>query len=168
MLLTSAEGTDDRRGPWRPRLLRAALCFWGLAPALAGGESAKSVGDEPPPLEEIRQIRALSVEEAERGHPVRVRGVVTHFDQRAQANLIIHDGRAGLRISSPRSPGALPELATLTPGEAIEVEGATVRGSPGATVRPSAIRRLGPAALPRARPFTYSSLLAGLHDCDYA
>ena len=45
-------------------------------------------------LTTIKAIRTLSQDEADRGYRVRVRAIVTHFDEQANTGLIIHDGQA--------------------------------------------------------------------------
>ena len=48
-----------------------------------------------PLLTDITAIRALSQAEAARGYPVRIRGVITHFDELRSNGLIIFNGTSG-------------------------------------------------------------------------
>jgi signal transduction histidine kinase len=152
-----------------PALLSCAgLSAGGLEAALPAGLSASHAGGaDRPLLTSLQKIRALSSRDAERAYPVRVRGVVTHFDERGRRNLMIHDGRVGLGVVAEGSAGALAGTTALTQGDLIEIEGATIRGAFATEVALESIRRLGRAALPGPRTLSYSALLAGRHECDY-
>ena len=63
-----------------PRIIALAalgLLGWLAAPAMAQTPAVAPL----PLLTTIKQIRALSQDEGARGYPVRVRGIVTHFDE---------------------------------------------------------------------------------------
>ncbi len=83
--------------------------FWKTALALIGslasGPWASAQTLEPaslPTLTTIKSIRALSQDEGARGYRVRVRAIVTHFDEQADTGLIIHDGQLGQYRFIPR------------------------------------------------------------------
>ncbi len=75
------------------------------------------------PLTRISDIRALSYDQATKGMPVKVRGVVT-FSNKNVVTLFIHDGKAGLYVRQHWSdPRVWPE-----PGDQVEVTGITDHG----------------------------------------
>ena len=120
-------------------------------------------------LTTIKAIRTLSQDEADRGYPVRVRGIVTHFDEQANTGLIIHDGQVGQYVLDPlpRHAAAMPAWKDLQQGDSIELEGRTVRGGFAPNVEPSAVRRLGHGLPPAPKRIAFASILTGRHDCDY-
>lgn len=118
-----------------------------------------------PLLTKIKAIRALSQDEGARGYPVRIRAVVTHFDEKRTTDLMVHDGEWGQFVLPPAGPD--PVWEALTPGDVIEIDGRTVRGGFAPNVQPERIRQTGRAPLPAARSVPYSVLLSGRHDCDY-
>jgi signal transduction histidine kinase len=120
-----------------------------------------------PLLTRLEAIRRLSQDESARRYPVRVRAVVTHFDETAANGLIVHDGHVGQYVMAPTSADAMAVWRTLRSGDDIEIEGATVRGGFAPNLEAGAIRKLGRATLPKARRVTYSTLLTGRHDCDF-
>jgi signal transduction histidine kinase len=148
---------------------------WFTALALLLGPASPGVAQshEAAPLTlltTIKAIRALSQDEAERGYPVRVRGIVTHFDEQADTGLIIHDGQFGQYVVSlsPRDAAAkMPAWKDLQQGDSIELEGRTVRGGFAPNVEPSAVRRLGHGSPPAPKRIAFASILTGRHDCDY-
>ena len=135
--------------------------------ALAAGArlAAQDVSRDPLPLlTKIKAIRALSQDEGAREYPVRIRAVVTHFDEKRATDLMVHDGESGQFVMPPLRD---PVWSTLRPGEVVEIEGRTVRGGFAPNVLPARITKVGRAPLPAARSVPYSVLLSGRHDCDY-
>ncbi len=63
----------------------------------------------------------LSPDDAERGQPCRLRGVVTYYFP-FSATLIVQDSTAGVQIDTSKIEG------TFTPGQEVEIEGVTGRG----------------------------------------
>ena len=120
-----------------------------------------------PLLTRLESIRQLSQDEGARRYPVRVRGIVTHFDEIAANGLIVHDGRVGQYVLVPTGADAVAVWRTLKSGDEIEIDGATVRGGFAPNLEASGIRKLGRSSLPQARRVTYSTLLTGRHDCDF-
>jgi signal transduction histidine kinase len=120
-----------------------------------------------PVLTSLESIRRLSQDESARQYPVRVRAVVTHFDETAANGLIVHDGRVGQYVLAPAGPGALAVWRSLRAGDDVEIEGKTVRGGFAPNLEVTALRKLGRGALPAARRIAYSAMLTGRHDCDY-
>jgi signal transduction histidine kinase len=146
------------------------ITVFALLLGLWPGQSV--LAQSPPParlpvLRTIQAIRALSQDEGAKGYPVRVRAVVTHFDEQADTGLIIHDGELGQFVVPPRNPHTVGAWRDLRRGDLIEIEGRTERGGFAPNVQPALIRRLGRGALPTAKRIAFASLSTGRHDCDY-
>lgn len=134
----------------------------GLEPAGAAAERR----EQPALLTEIRSIRALSQDEGGRGYPVRIRGIITHFDQTLANGLIVYDGEFGQWVESPPA-GAIETWRHLGTGDVVEIDGRTIRGGFAPNVQPSAVRKLGHGPLPAAKRIPYAALLTGGHDCEW-
>jgi len=97
------------------------------------------------PLTGLLQIKALSAEEAGRGLPVRVRGVVTGAgaqDSRGAQEIILQDPDCGIYATTERAT----EAASF--GSLVEIEGRTAPGAFAPIVVYSTLRVLGKAPLP--------------------
>jgi signal transduction histidine kinase len=137
----------------------------GLVPAAAAAQGAGA--PQLSSITTIKAIRALSQDEGAKGYPVRIRGVVTHFDEVADGGLMIHDGDFGQFFVAPEQSDALAVWRELKQGESVEIDGRTVRGGFAPNVVPTAIRRLGPGKLPTPKRIAFGSMLTGRSDCDY-
>ena len=140
----------------------ALLAVSSPAPALAAPAPARL-----PVLTTIKAIRTLSQDEGERRYPVRVRGIVTHFDEQADVSLMIHDGELGQFVVPPPNPATVGEWRNLKRGDLIEIEGRTARGGFAPNVEPLTVRRIGQAPLPRPKHVAFGAMQTGRHDCDY-
>lgn len=120
-----------------------------------------------PLLTTIKSIRALSQDEAARGYPLRVRAIVTHFDEQGRVGLIVHDGEFGQFVNPPAHPETVGPWRDLQRGDLIEIEGHTVRGGFAPNVEVALLRRLSRAPMPVAKHIPFASMLTGRHDCDY-
>jgi signal transduction histidine kinase len=127
----------------------------------AGGQAAPR-----PVLTDIKAIRALSQAEAARGYAVRIRGVITHFDELQSNTLFIFDGTSGQFLERPPG-GSLVTWGPMRVGDTIEVTGHTVRGGFAPNVVPEDIRDLGAISRPPPLHVPYAALMTGLHDCEY-
>jgi len=146
---------------------RAVALAVGLALGLPGSAAAQSERpDTLPLLTTIQSIRALSQDEAARGYPVRVRAMVTHFDELAHGGLILHDGQFGQYVNTPAHPEQVGDWK-LQRGDLVEIEGRTVRGGFAPNLEPSTVRKISRVSLPKAKTIPYASMLTGRHDCDY-
>jgi len=106
-----------------------------------------AVGEGPdaslPLLTSVNRVKALTNEEARRGYPVRLRGVVTCFDP-TYDQLWIQDETSGIFIRPPQySPKGLET------GAVVEVEGKTAEGCFALWILPTSLRVLGKAPLPK-------------------
>jgi signal transduction histidine kinase len=119
-----------------------------------------------PLLTDIKSIRALSQSEAARGYPVRIRGVITHFDELQSNTLFIFDGTSGQFVEAPAG-GSLVTWGPIRTGDTIEITGRTVRGGFAPNVVPDYIRDLGVIERPVPLHVPYASLVTGRHDCEF-
>ncbi len=120
------------------------------------------------PVKELRtaeQIRRLSAQEADQHYPVRLRGVVTFFDDRIPTKLFrfVQDETAGIYVYVDGSTNNPP----LKTGELVEVEGETGSGSFAPVVTSHRIRILGETNLPPAKPVSFEELASGLEDSQF-
>jgi two-component sensor histidine kinase len=109
------------------------------------------------PLTGLLQVKMLSAEEAGRGLPVRVRGVVTGASARASngaQELILQDSDCGL-YATTETPTEAARFGAL-----VELEGRTAPGAFAPIIVYSALRVVGDGPLPR--PLAAATLGAGL------
>jgi signal transduction histidine kinase len=149
----------------RPLRISALALLGVLAAAVAAAQPP--VGAPLPVLTSIKAIRALSQDEGARGYGVRVRGIVTHVDEQADVGLMVHDGDLGQFVVPPTDIPSAGPWRDLQRGDAIEIEGRTVRGGFAPNVQPTVVRRMGRAPLPAPKRIAFASMLTGRHDCDY-
>src|SRR5688500_18257066 len=102
------------------------------------------------------QVRAVEPDDAERGYPVRLRGIVTYYHA-ASRTLIVQSGGDGIRVDTGKIQ--LP----LTPGREVDVEGTTGLGEFSVVVLASKLTDLGAAALPAAERITIEGLSSGAY-----
>lgn len=153
--MANRPATTFRRQPRRWRSWRSfALGIGALALLFHAGAQA---ADE---LRTAAAVRGLSVEQAQQGNPVRLRGVVTFFDETLYSRFI-QDETAGiyLRESTNTPP--------LQPGQLVEVEGVTSPGEYAPIVVPTSVRVVGEAPLPAPKPVTYEQLASGKEDSQF-
>lgn len=121
-----------------------------------------------PPLEELRtaeQIRRLSTEQADLRYPVRLRGVITFFDETipTKSFRFIQDETAGIYFYVDGSTNNPP----LHAGQLVEIEGETGAGSFAPVVLSHRIHILGETNLPQAKPVSFEELASGLEDSQF-
>jgi hypothetical protein len=104
----------------------------------------------------IGDIRSMPTEELERGHRLRIRGVViTNWSTFA---LAVHDGDYGI------SCWADTAFSPLQMGDYVEVEGTTRAGAFGPNLGGILVRKLGRAALPQPLTPSWDRLINGSLD----
>src|SRR5436305_14873479 len=93
-------------------------------PMLARGQERLAPARESLPLlTRAEQVRQLSADQAERGYPVRLRGVVTYFDAESP-DLFVQDSTAGIWVDL----GNTTKLS-LRAGELVEANGVSSAGA---------------------------------------
>lgn len=141
-----------------PRALAGLLAlYFGALPCAVGAA----------PLTTAREIRALSPEEAARGLPVEIRGVVTFANEPA-VTMFIHDGDSGVFVEQPLA-GSDQWPKT---GDRVEVKGITGKGlfAPvitGIDGKPPQILVTQGNSLPQPRPVSGEELARPDLDCDW-
>lgn len=109
-------------------------------------------------IESVSHVQTLRLEDAKRGLPVRVRGVITAAS-RADHWCSLQDDTRGIFVSHPSQTNAYPEG-----GELWEVAGHTEPGNFAPVIVADQMRRLGPGRMPEpARP-GWSELANGSMD----
>lgn len=113
-----------------------------------------------PLLTQVEQVRRLSPAEAERGYPVRIRGVIT--DDVPAPDFFVQDGTAGIYVEGSHAPVFSHHF-----GDQVEVEGITGPGRFAPVVRERKMRVLGRGRLPQARLYSWNELSNGQHDSQW-
>jgi PAS domain S-box-containing protein len=103
------------------------------------------------------QLRHLTAEQADQHYPVKLRGVVTFFDE-SLFSRFIQDETAGIYLrESTNTP-------VLIPGQIVEVEGVTSPGEYAPLVEPLKVHIVGKATLPAAKRTSFDELASGQED----
>jgi PAS domain S-box-containing protein len=134
------------------------LLAWLLSVVAAQGQESKTANL--PTLTHVEQIRRMSIEEAGRGYPVRLRGVVTYYNLDA-ADLFIQDSTAGIWVNPGQTKLALHH------GEFVEVEGFSGVGDFAPEIDHAHFRSLGEAPMPQPQRPTSDELASGRQDAQW-
>ena len=137
-----------------------SFCATICLSALLSAQGAETPADGEQELRTAAAVRELSVQQAERRMPVRLRGVVTFFDTRLYSRFI-QDETAGIYLFDSAIP------LELKPGQVVEVEGATSPGEYAPIVVPERVRVVGEAPLPKPKVVTYEQLASGQEDSQF-
>ena len=127
--------------------LLTGLLFFLTVPRLAGQDAPLSE------LQTAEQVRQLTPEQAARHYPVRLRGVLTFFDQ-GQFYRFFQDDTAGIYLF----PSDALTNAAPTTGALVEIEGQTSPGEYAPTITPQRVKILGAGTFPPAKPVSYCLL----------
>lgn len=146
-------------------VLCATLCG-GMMCLVATAQTA-----ELPTLTTVREVRQLTPEEAARGYPVKLRGVITYC-AKGRPLRFLQDETGGTYFSGPGREviGEIPE--SLEPGMEVEVDGVTVPGRfvpyvQRRTAIPDSVRVLGRRPLPPPRRVSIGELSDPQFHSDY-
>lgn len=146
----------------RIKQLRRAAAVVLLARSMETAAAQNPVSGRPlPTLTHAAQIRSLSPEEAARGYPVLVRGVIT-MDAPAP-DFFVQDATAGIYVEgsvSAKFPHVLSQF--------VAIEGVTGPGKFAPVIRETKLRVLGKGVLPKAQLFSLSELANGQQDSQWA
>lgn len=142
---------------------RATIYAAFLLGIACAAQPAKPPTPPLPTLTSARQAHDISLAEAARAYPVRLRGVVTYYDpylDPRHAALLIHDSTGSIFIPLPLRP-----ILPLQPGTLVEVTGTTGTGDYAPIIRNGKVKPLGQASLPENAPRpTMAELLSGSQD----
>lgn len=127
--------------------------FLGATPIVAAAQNEAALA-----LTSIRDVRALRPEQAGQARPVRLRGVVTHYDA-SRSFLFVQDPTGGIHVQVPAAE--LP----LARGQLVALDGVTGSGAFAPFVTQPALRAIESSELPAARPASIPELIAGKYDC---
>lgn len=122
------------------------------------GRGLYGPGQAPLRLRLAEQVLQLSPDQAEKRHPVTLRGVVTWWDDRAQF-FYLQDASSGVCIR--REPGRAESLPV---GTSVVISGVTVRGPSVPEVELLSATNLGTLALPPARKVSLEQALSGAEE----
>lgn len=141
---------------WTPGMALCLAMLWAAVCAAAA---------ELPELRTAEQVRRLPASEAERGYQVRLRGVLTFFDQRKPTKIFqfVQDETAGIYfyiVSGTDTPN-------LVAGQRVEIEGQTGKGEFAPIVLARRIQMLGPGKFPLAKPVSFEQLASGQEDSQF-
>lgn len=129
---------------------------------ISSAEAAPGGTEALPLLTTGEQVKRLKREEARRGYPVRIRGVVTRA-VRGYDHIVIQDATRGVFVRGlPARNLGVPQF-----GEYWEVEGITAPGDFAPVVTWRRGRRLGAGRLPEPVAATWDQLMNGSLDTQY-
>jgi len=134
-------------------VIPVALCLTSVALAQSAGETL-------PTLTEVEQVRKLRPEEAAKGYPVKIHGVVTM--DAPSPDFFVQDGTAGIYVEGNTSQRFIHAL-----GRSVEVVGITGPGKFAPVIREQNFRDLGPGTLPPAPLLEFSELADGQQDSQW-
>ena len=113
-----------------------------------------------PTLTRIEQIRRLTAEDAARGYPTCIRGVVTYYDVTLR-DLFIQDSTGGIWVDSKF------DRPSLHVGEFVQVEGVSGPGDFSPEIQRSLFRNLGEAPMPKPSRPSSDELASGRQDSQW-
>jgi PAS domain S-box-containing protein len=133
-----------------------ALCGAGCLLAQAPDSAVVPPAGE---LTTTKAVQSLTKAAAERGLPIRVRGIVS-FSYAPWRLFFVEDATGGIYCE----PAALPTVPPL--GHRVEIRGTTGGGSYLPVINAASVEVFEPAALPAPRPATTAELWSGKYDGD--
>ena len=138
-------------------VLDAGLCR-RAHPAPSGGAAPGGSGNV---LESAEQIRQISGEEAARGLPVRMSGMVT-WSMPESDFFFLQDLTGGVRVHFARDKMPAPQWLKY-----LRIEGVTTRGTFAPVVELQRFTDLGSLSHPAAKPITYEQAVTGKEDAQW-
>jgi PAS domain S-box-containing protein len=111
-------------------------------------------------LTQVSEIRKLTVAEAQRGFPVRLRGVVTYFDG-IGPDMFFQDSSGGIWIHW------VPGMPTPQKGQLIELEGVTTQADFAPDIAQPRWRVIGEAPMPAPVRPSYEQLASAAEDSNW-
>jgi len=144
------------RFPGLPAVLALVLACVSLS------ASPEIAAAEPEPLTSVAAVRALREEQARRALPVKLRGTYLGEADPEGIAFVVHDGTEGLYVQGPAE-----QVAGLTRGDLLEIEGVTDPGGFAPYVVARDIQHLGRTALSEPLQVTLDDLNAGQMDAKW-
>src|SRR5258708_3187366 len=128
--------------------------------ALGGFLVAASNGRQAAALQNAAQVRSLSVEQAETHLEVRLKGVVTFYDEGLYSRFV-QDESAGIYLRE------MTNMPALRPGPLVEIEGQTGAGEYAPVVIQKSVKVLGQGTMPEAKQVSLEQLVSGREDSQF-
>jgi signal transduction histidine kinase len=141
--------------------VRWNLILVSILIATSGSLSAQTHSDALPTITSADEIRKLSPDEAARGYPVRIRGVII-CDVPAP-DFFVQDATAGIYVEGDTAK-RLPHVL----GQLVEVFGVTGPGKFAPVIKEGDIHILGPGTLPKSHLYSFAELADGSRDSQWA
>jgi two-component system sensor histidine kinase/response regulator len=145
--------------PWRRLLWLPLALLVGTAFQLRAQQSPPGRGS----LEVLRrvdQIRSLPPDEANLGHPVRLRAVVTYYGGKGW-EFFVQDATGGIYINDPEGD------FQVQAGQMVQVEGFTSAGGFAPEIISPRVTVLGDAEMPQPHRATLEQLISGQQDSQW-
>ncbi len=140
-------------------ILMPALLAAFTVPLTSRGAQPASHREALPVLTEAQRVRELSAEQANRGYPVRLRGVVTFVDDLA---LFMQDSTAGIAVIAS---GLTPAVRA---GQLIELEGVTECPDFAPQINHARLQVVGTAQMPSPKRVSFERLASTEEDSQWA
>ncbi|MGH7993313.1 MAG: sensor histidine kinase [Limisphaerales bacterium] len=139
---------------------KSVIDYWGDDPEAVAAMTGAVTNDTKtlPELTTVDEVLRLKPEEAQRGYPVNLRGVVTCVVQEHNA-FIVQDETHAVFVMNTSPTAALPQR-----GDLLEVEGRSDKGTFAPLVRMSRLKSLGAGMLPAPVQPTWDQLMNGSLD----
>jgi PAS domain S-box-containing protein len=145
-----------------PQAVFRAGTIFVLFSRLVLASSQQVVAQSPPAgeLSTAAQARSLTPQQAAERLPVRLRGVVTFYDEVLYSRFV-QDETAGIYLRE------MTNLPALRPGQVVEVEGVTSPGEYAPIIVPNSVKVVGEGNLPAAKPVSLEQLVSGQEDSQF-
>ena len=136
---------------------------WRLDRAVfrAYARPAPAPEDAAGPIRVAADVLALSAEEAAKGRPVKLLGVVT-WSHNSAPFFFIHDSSGGICVMRGES-----ESMVRSPGRYLEVQGRTAMGAFAPLVQATKFERVSESVLPVARPVSVEHAFTGVEEAQW-
>ena len=145
---------EGRPGNWF-RVLSLLVFLVSVVPSRGQQQSAQAQGL--PVLRQAKQVRELTPQEATRGYPVRLWGVVTYY-RFVDGDFFVQDETAGIFVDGGNTN------FSLRSGQRVEVEGISNGGDFVSQVTAARVRVLGEVPMPAPRRISGEELASGRRD----
>ena len=142
----------------RTTLLSDAAARWMARPQATKSNLALGLTNWVPGLTTVGEVHALTPEEARRGWPARLKGVVTYSDLKNPARVCLQDDSGGIWVRMPRMTNV------LTAPLYVEVEGYTTAGPYRPELQSARLLVQRPSQFPSAQNVSMQEALAGEWD----
>ncbi len=155
---------DSSGQPWprraiAPWLMAGLLLFLCTAHSM-NGRTLSNSSPGLPLLTTVHEVEGLSQKQANRGLPVRLRGVVTYYGGKGW-ELFVQCKTGGIYIDTD------DQVLELHSGDLIKVRGRTISGRVAPMIEKPRIRVLGRAHLPAPKRVSFAALQGGKEDSQW-